>query len=140
MQNYAPMCVAALMGVSVLFYIPSAPESYDPGGNVMEHYRMVQAANRSKLHAVISGTCISACTMRLGINNVCIDPNATLLFHQASHHGTIIKSEYDTKILMSMYPKMIQEWVRRNGALNSHELTKLTGREAIKMGIPSCWQ
>lgn len=130
--------VALFLGVSVSFYISREPEPFDGGGNVIQYYKSIQAGNRNFIHTAISGTCASSCTMKLGSNNVCVEPGATLLFHQASHHGTSIKSEYDTKILMSMYPKNIQNWVRKNGALNSHELTKMTGSEAISLGIPSC--
>lgn len=134
----AAAAFAALLGISFLFYIRREPEPFDGGGNVMQFYKNIKTGNRSFIPIVISGTCASSCTMKLGSNNVCIDPDATLLFHQASHHGTSIKSEYDTKILMSMYPKTIQNWVRNNGALNSHELTKMTGAEAIILGIRSC--
>ena len=36
---------------------------------------------------VIAGVCASACTMKLGIRNACVEPDATLLFHQASYNG-----------------------------------------------------
>ena len=135
-----PYTFAAALGLSLLFYIPGDFEPYDGGGSVMKYYRDVQAANRRSQLVAINGTCASSCTMKLGIKRLCIDPTATLLFHQASHVGTTLKSEDGTKRFMSMYPKNIQKWVRNNGqALNSHDLTKMTGKEAISLGIRSCW-
>jgi hypothetical protein len=131
-------CAFAALGFAMLFYVASEPESYDGGGSVMKYYRGVQAANRRSQPMAITGTCASACTEKLGIKRICIYPNATLLFHQASLYG--VRSEYGNRILMSMYPKPIQNWVRRNGALNSPELTQMTGKEAIRLGVQSCWR
>jgi hypothetical protein len=127
---------AALLGMSLLFYVRREPEPFDGGGSVMKYYRKFQADSHSSQPMVITGTCGSSFTMKLGIKRICIDPNATLMFHQATLFG--VRSEYGTKILMSTYPKNIQNWVSQNGALTRNELTRMTVREAISMGIRSC--
>lgn len=115
---------------------PVAYQPFDGGGNVFAYYSHTQEANFRPSRTVIAGVCASACTMKLGIRNVCVSPDATLLFHQASNNG--IRSELGTRLMLSAYPSCIRQWVLRTGALNSSFLTALSGRQAIAMGMPPC--
>jgi hypothetical protein len=112
------------------------PRPFDGGGNVLDYYGRAQAANSSSQRTVIAGVCASACTMKLGIRNACVAPDATLLFHQASYNG--FRSELGTRVMLYAYPRAIRHWVLRNGALNSDALTELSGRQAISMGVRAC--
>lgn len=123
---------------SCFLYINSAnTSSYDPGGNVMGYYSMVIQGNKTHARVAIYGTCASACTEKLGSNNLCIDPSATLLFHQASDNGGA-RSAIASNMMLSMYPANIRNWAIRTGALNRNEVTQMTGFQAIRMGVPSC--
>jgi hypothetical protein len=113
-----------------------APRQFDAGGRVLDYYRNVRAANSSARRVVISGVCASACTMKLGIRNACVEPDATLLFHQASYNG--FRSELGTRIMLYAFPRRIRHWILRSGALDSSSLTELSGREAIALGARSC--
>ena len=109
---------------------------FDGGGSVVEYYGNAHAANSSARRTVIAGVCASACTMKLGIRNACVKPDATLLFHQASYNG--LRSELGTRIMLDAYPSRIRHWVLRTGALNSSSLTELSGNQAIAMGVRAC--
>ena len=111
--------------------------AYDPGGNVLDYYGMVSQGNQYHSRVAIYGVCASACTMKLGSNNLCIDPSATLLFHQATDNRGV-RSVISSNIMLDMYPKNIRNWVVRNGALYRNEVTAMSGVEAIRMGIRSC--
>ncbi len=115
---------------------PLAYQPFDGGGNVFAYYSHAHEANFSPVRTVIAGVCASACTMKLGIRNVCVRPDATLLFHQASYNG--IRSELGTRLMLSSYPSCIRRWVLRTGALDSSFPTALSGRQAIAMGLPPC--
>ena len=74
--------------------------------------------------------------MKLGIRNACVEPDATLLFHQASYNG--FRSELGTRVMFYAYPRAIRHWVLRAGALSSSALTELSGRQAIALGVRAC--
>jgi len=115
---------------------PFAYRPFDGGGNVFAYFGRAHEANFSRRRTAIAGVCASACTMKLGIRNVCIAPDATLLFHQASYNG--VRSEIGTRMMLFSYPSRIRHWVLRTGALNSSSLTALSGRQAIAMGVRPC--
>ena len=112
---------------------PRAERVFDGGGNVFDYYGR---ARYSLGRTVIAGVCASACTMKLGSRNACVEPDATLLFHQASYNG--YRSELATRVMLYAYPSRIRSWVLRTGALNSSSLTELSGRQAIDMGVRAC--
>jgi len=113
-----------------------SPRPFDGGGNVQSYFANVHAANYSPRRTVIAGVCASACTMKLGIRNACVEPDATLLFHQASFNG--FRSELGTRVMLYAYPLAVRHWVLRTGALSSSALTELSGREAIGLGVRAC--
>jgi hypothetical protein len=56
---------------------------YEYGGRYARFDPVVSQYNQSGQLFRIEGHCQSSCTLFLGIRNVCIDRNATLLFHAA---------------------------------------------------------
>src|SRR6478736_2505922 len=72
--------LAALAGGEALAQDTSRP--YGGGGRINAG-DIVREYNRSGKQMRIEGSCQSSCTMLLAIRNVCVDPNATLLFHAA---------------------------------------------------------
>ena len=110
--------------------------AFDGGGSVVDYMRRTRDADRGPGVTVISGTCASACTMKLGMRNACVTPDATLLFHQASSNGA--RSEIGSLLMLGSYPRGIRQWVARTGALSSDRLTEMSGRQAISLGIRKC--
>jgi hypothetical protein len=56
-------------------------------GDFREYVAIVQQYNASGELFRIVGRCKSACTMFLGIRNVCIEPSAILLFHSIGNRS-----------------------------------------------------
>ena len=151
----APACAGSLFGFeqiadasSTMFPTPPRhrtrrfiPEAVgycprDGGGNVFDYYVRALAANYASRVTIIAGVCASACTMKLGIQTVCVEPDATLLFHEATYSG--VHSELGTRLMLSSYPPRIRQWALRAGALDGSSPTPLSGRQAIAMGMRSC--
>jgi hypothetical protein len=64
-------------------------------------------------------------------------PNAELGFHAVRNSSGEI-DRVATMMIESLYPIGIRNWIRRTGAMNSTEITKLSGAQAIRLGIPAC--
>src|SRR4051794_35775205 len=61
--------------------------SEDPGGVIVDFVKKYSDMRDYDTHVVISGECVSACTLFLGVlrpENVCVMPEAYLGFHSAS--------------------------------------------------------
>lgn len=75
--------------VAALFLLLSAPAmagtsaGFGMGGKYARFDPLVSQYNQSGELFRIEGHCQSSCTLFRGIRNVCIDRNATLLFHSA---------------------------------------------------------
>jgi hypothetical protein len=54
---------------------------HDEGGRVVDFLPIVRQYNASGELFRIQGICKSACTLFLGIRNVCVERSATLMFH-----------------------------------------------------------
>src|SRR6266851_1749468 len=76
-----------LLCLSFLLLSPMAfagtSQGYGNGGRFAVYDPIVAAHNRSGELFRIQGHCQSACTLFLGIRNVCVERSATLLFHAA---------------------------------------------------------
>ena len=53
----------------------------DMGGGLGERIREVARMNRNGEAVRIAGRCVSSCTMYLGVERACVEPDATLEFH-----------------------------------------------------------
>lgn len=125
---------------AAVFCLTAAPASamaFDPGGSIMAYLDSVLAADMRGATIEIEGVCASACTMKLGARGACIHSDALLLFHAARNPDGVI-SELATRVMASMYPRKIQAWVERTGALTSLDLTPMSGTLAIRLGVPDC--
>ena len=97
--------------------------SGDIGGKMQDyttHFRQVRDSGEP---VVISGRCISACTMVLGLvpsDRICATPNAVLGFHAAwtfDDSGRRVVSPSGTQDLMNTYPASVRAWIARRGGL-----------------------
>jgi hypothetical protein len=73
------------LGASVIIVSPAFAEGtslgHGEGGRVVDFLPIIRQYNASGELFRIQGVCKSACTMFLGIRNVCVERNATLMFH-----------------------------------------------------------
>jgi hypothetical protein len=97
--------------------------SDDIGGKMEEYTARFQQVRNSGEAVVIDGTCLSACTLVLGLvprDHVCATPNAVLGFHAAwmyDKSGGRVVSASGTRDLMKTYPASVRAWIARNGGL-----------------------
>ena len=80
---------------------------------------------------MISGVCASACTMYLGVKNVCVEPDAEVWFHAAHVPGDHRPDPLGSLQMLSYYPKKVRAWAIQVGALEGTEWdgsSVLTGR------------
>src|SRR5260370_34117277 len=80
--------IAAVISTALTVTSASATEiiSDDVGGKMKDYTTHFQQVRNSGEPVVISGTCVSACTMVLGLvpsDRICATPNAVLGFHTA---------------------------------------------------------
>src|SRR5690349_4678879 len=65
---------------------PGSSVGYEDGGSYYTYKSVVQQYNASGELFRIDGICQAACTLFLAIRNVCIGPNARLMFRAASEN------------------------------------------------------
>jgi hypothetical protein len=134
---------AALCAVIVLWpaRVCVAGTGYDTGGNIRAYAADVSRLNRTGAKKVISGVCASACTMYLGVKNVCIEPDAEVWFHAAHLPVEHRPDPLGSLQMLSYYPKKVRAWAIQVGALEKTEwdgANVLTGRQLIGMGVARC--
>jgi hypothetical protein len=113
----------------------------DPGGKMQDytsHFRQVRDSGEP---VVIAGTCVSACTMVLGLvpsDRICATPNAVLGFHAAwtfDDSGRRVVSASGTQDLMNTYPASVRAWIARRGGLTPR-MMYLRGRDLAAIVAP----
>lgn len=100
----------------------------DMGGSIRE--RLVNLDP-----APITGTCASACTMRLAV--ACVTPGARLGFHGASAY-TADQAAWGTQTMADHYPPRLRAWYLAGPARGSN-VVWIRGTEAALMGARACW-
>jgi hypothetical protein len=111
--------------------------NFDGGGRIADYFDEVASANAAGTAVEISGVCASACTMKLHVRHVCVYRDAELWFH-AAHNSYGGINPLGTRILLAHYPSRIRGWVQSHGAVASSEFTRMSGAEAIELGIADC--
>jgi hypothetical protein len=115
--------------------------SDDKGGKMEEYTARFERMRDAGETVVIDGTCLSACTMVLGLlphNRVCATPNAVLGFHAAwmyDNSRNRVASASGTRDLMETYPAAIRAWIERNGGLKPN-MMYLRGRALAAIVAP----
>jgi hypothetical protein len=111
---------------------------YGMGGQFTRFDPVVSEHNQSGELFRIEGHCQSACTLFLGIRNVCIDRNATLLFH-AGHDRNKNITASSTGHLLSAYNASLRDYVTSNHYMDTLEFHSISGRDMIqKFGYREC--
>jgi hypothetical protein len=75
------LCLGACAIVSSPAFADGTSLGQGEGGRVVDFLPIVRQYNASGELFRIQGVCKSACTMFLGIRNVCVERSATLMFH-----------------------------------------------------------
>lgn len=116
--------------------------SGDNGGKMEDYTARFRQVRDSGESVVIDGTCMSACTMVLGLvprDRICATHNAVLGFHAAWEYnksGGRIASASGTRELIKTYPASVRAWIARQGGL-SPNMMFLRGRDLAAI-VPPC--
>jgi len=111
----------------------------DRGGKIGD-YR-ADIAKASGRH-VISGDCMSACTLWLSYRHSCVEPDAVLWFHAASHgmNGNPWKDidPAASEQILQSYPTRLRAFLKAQGWMDRPDYNTLSGRELAALGVPLC--
>jgi hypothetical protein len=127
----------------LLFLIPSAATAgtslgYGNGGRFVRYDPIVAAHNRSGELFRIQGHCQSACTLFLGIRNVCIERSARLLFH-AGHDRRKNVTVSSTQHMMSAYNARLRRYLTAGHYMEMLSFHAISGADMIdKFGYKEC--
>jgi hypothetical protein len=111
MKYVAKLITLACLSMSSAAWAATS-EGYGTGGWMYKFQTVIDKANASGELFRIVGHCQSACTTFLGIRNVCIERNATLLFH-AGHDDKRRISAYWTERIKGAYNPRLRDYLTR---------------------------
>ena len=136
-----------LAALACLALLPSPARALDIrndlGGSVQARIEQVQALRERGTRVRIVGTCVSACTLLLGLAATCVMPEARLGFHGPSTRlkGIPLPHEDFERISRQMadhYPEPLRRWFLAEARLRTDGYITISGRQAIAMGARAC--
>jgi hypothetical protein len=129
--------IAALLLLVSTSAMAGSSAGYGMGGRFYRFDPVVNEANQSGELFRIEGHCQSACTLFLAIRNVCVDRNATLLFHAGHDRGKMMMGSAGH--MLSAYNAALRDYVTANHYMDTQELHAISGRDIItKFGYREC--
>jgi len=137
---------AVLIGaVMAVFAVTSASAtvriSGDLGGQIGHYLDRYAAVRNSGDRVVIDGSCVSACTLVLGVvpsDRICVTSRARLGFHAAwrpAGKAGQVTDDGGTQLLLQNYPQAVRSWIAQQGGLTP-KMIYLSGRELAAMYQP----
>jgi hypothetical protein len=129
---------AALLLLSATPAMAGNNAGFEMGGKYAHFDPVVGQYNQSGELFRIEGHCQSSCTLFLGIRNVCIDRNATLLFH-AAHDSNRNVSPSLTTHMLAAYNAGLRNYVTANHYMDTLAFHAISGADMIhKFGYREC--
>lgn len=129
---------AVLMLVSTAVLGEGSSKGYGQGGWFEKFDPIVAQYNASGEMFRIAGHCQSACTLFLGIRNVCIERSARLLFH-AGHNRNREIAARPTQHLLAAYNGALRNYLNAGGYMNTLSFHTISGADMIrKFGYREC--
>jgi hypothetical protein len=108
-------------------------------GEMGQFDAVVAQYNASGERFRIDSHCQSACTIFLSIRNVCITPNATLLFHAGGSPRTGRMSEGSTQHMLAAYNPRLRQYVTENHFMETFDFHAISGGDIVRrFGYPAC--
>jgi hypothetical protein len=127
--------VIVLSNSSALAERSSLP--YAKGGFSASFAQLARDINQSGELFRIEGTCQSACTMFLSLRKVCVDRNATLLFHSGRRLGAVGGRER----MLNTYHAKLRKFLIANHYMDTPEFHAISGSDIVqKFGYRACPQ
>jgi hypothetical protein len=133
---FSAVILSLLTSLPALAVGSSTP--YGRGGWFEQFDPIVQQYNQSGEQFRIEGHCQSACTLFLGIRNVCIVRSAQLLFHAGHDRQRNIKASA-TAHMMSAYNGRLRAYLTANHVMETLAFHTISGSDMIaKFGYREC--
>jgi hypothetical protein len=114
---------------------------YAEGGYVPDFVKIVRQYNASSDEFRIEGTCKSACTLFLGIRNVCVERGAQLMFH-AGHDIAENRTGPDTRAsraALYRYNESLRRYLLEGHYMDTDAFHTLPGSALIdRFGYREC--
>jgi hypothetical protein len=130
--------VAAMLLMFTTSAVAGTSAGFEMGGRYARFDPVVIQHNQSGELFRIEGHCQSSCTLFLGIRNVCIDRNATLLFH-AAHDRSRNVSPSLTSHMLGAYHASLRDYVTAHHYMDTLEFHAISGRDMIRrFGYREC--
>lgn len=114
----------------------------DLGGRIdLREQEIIKLRNEGRAVELRGEACISACTMYLALENVCVDPRTTFGFHGPSSYGKPMPPEYFeywSQVLASHYIAPLRDWYMKTARYELHSVYNISGRDLIRLGYQAC--
>jgi hypothetical protein len=146
MQSY--LCKLVLFAAFVVTLgIPKSASALDIrndlGGAVSSRIAKVEQLRAAGIQVRILGTCVSACTLYLGLPNTCVAISARLGFHGPSTRLKSIplpRQEFEriSRQMATYYPSKIRKWFMSQARMRTGSYYTISGAQAIAMGARPC--
>ena len=117
---------------------PGSSVGYEDGGSYYTYKSVVQQYNASGELFRIDGICQAACTIFLAIKNVCIGPNARLMFRAASENRR--RHEGYTRLALEHYNPSLRSYLIGQRVMDQWEkFHSVTGGDLVsRFGYRKC--
>jgi hypothetical protein len=140
MKNAIAVALLVVAAAPAAFAVGSS-RPYGGGGYVPEFVSIVREYNASGEPFRIEGECKSACTLFLGIRNVCVERSATLMFH-AGHDIAENRTGPDTRAsraALFRYNEALRRYLLEGHHLDTDAFHTLPGSTLIdRFGYREC--
>ena len=122
------LCVVALATATAAFADGSS-KPHGAGGNFSVYYPIIAKYNKSGELFRIEGVCRSACTLFLGIRNVCVDRKAELSFHAGPDRKTKqwVRNSSSTRAMLAAYKPKLRKFLLDGHHVDSHKYFTMKG-------------
>lgn len=114
----------------------------DRGGSIAERVIAVRQANEHRTRIELRGrVCYSSCTLYLGADRLCINPDTVFGFHGPSRHGRALPDkefEHWSRLMAAQYRAPLRDWFLQTARHRITGYYRLSGAQLIAMGYPGC--
>ena len=141
---HAPHTIALVLALSACAVPPPSEPlliTSDLGGDIVQRIDEILQLERANRAVMIEGACMSACTMYLALEDVCLMPSAVLGFHVPYYSDAPMTNAQQARwvsIIAAHYPATVEAWFRATAGPDG-KVHLLGGSELIAAGVaPAC--
>jgi len=128
-------CILACLFISISTPTFSRTITNDHGGRITKFQRFFRIAVKANVRYRIKGTCLSACTIYLGLPYVCVYPDALFGFHGAwpRQHDPKRQRMADKQMGQYLPPNLRRHYMEKWRHKNALSFEYRTGNQIVEM-------